>query len=52
MPSWKIERISTTGDHIDAPTYTFPDQSLYVFVPDEASVNTATKKIEEIMSAN
>lgn len=52
MPSWKIERIATTGTHIDAPTYTFGSQLLYVFVPDMDSVTKAAKKIEAVMSAN
>ncbi|MBR5046147.1 LCP family protein [Candidatus Saccharibacteria bacterium] len=52
MPSWKIERIATTGTHIDAPTYTFGSQLLYVFVPDMESVAKAAKKIEAVMSAN
>jgi len=52
MPSWKIERISVTGEHIDAPTYTFPDQNLFVFEPDMDSVTKATEKINEVMSRN
>lgn len=52
MPSWTIERISAEGEHIDAPTYTFPDQYLFVFVPDETSVTTVSEKIKSVMDAN
>ena len=52
MPSWTIERISAEGEHIDAPTYTFPDQNLYVFVSDTNSVTTVSDKIKSVMNAN
>ncbi len=52
MPSWKIERIAVTGTHIDAPTYTFGSQLLYVFVPDMESVTKATNTIQSVMSNN
>lgn len=52
MPNWTIERISAEGEHIDAPTYTFPDQYLFVFVPDETSVTTVSEKIKSVMDAN
>ncbi len=52
MPSWHIERIAAEGDHIDAPTYTFGNQLLYVFVPREESVAAVALKIQEVMDAN
>lgn len=52
MPSWHIERISAEGEHIDAPTYTISNENLFVFVPNEESVESITTKIQEVMSAN
>lgn len=49
MPSWTVERITVagTGDH--NVTYSIPSQSLYVMIPDEETVETAKKKINETL---
>ena len=52
MPNWKIERISVTGDDDLLPTYTFPNQNLFVFIPDSNSVLEASTKIHEVLEAN
>lgn len=52
MPSWTIERISLTGTHIDAPTYTISTEYLYVFEPDENSISEAAAKIQAVMTEN
>ena len=52
MPSWTIERISLSGTHIDAPTYTISTEYLYVFEPNPESVTEATAKIKEVMAEN
>lgn len=52
MPNWKIERISVTGDDDLLPTYTFPNQNLFVFIPDSNSVLEASTKIHETLEAN
>lgn len=49
MPSWAIERISLTGTHIDAPTYTISTEYLYVFEPDPESIAEVAAKIKEVM---
>lgn len=52
MPNWKIERISVTGDDDLLPTYTFPNQNLFVFIPDSNSVLEASTKIHEVLESN
>lgn len=50
MPSWTIDRISLTGTHIDAPTYTISTEKLYVFEPNEDSIAEVTAKINEVLA--
>ena len=50
MPSWTIDRISLTGTHIDAPTYTISTENLYVFEPNEDSIAEVTAKINEVLA--
>ncbi len=50
MPSWDIEKISLSGTHLDAPTYTISTEYLYVFEPNEDSIEEAVAKIKEVMA--
>lgn len=45
---WEVEAFTTQGTSGSAQTYSMPGQNLYVIYPDEASVEEAKKKIEEI----
>ncbi len=46
-PNWKIESISLDGTGSMQPTYSIPGQSLYVMIPNDASVASAKEKITQ-----
>ncbi|MBR2586947.1 LCP family protein [Candidatus Saccharibacteria bacterium] len=48
-PSWTIESISLDGTGSMAPTYSMPGQSLYVMLPNDASVASAKQKIQDYL---
>lgn len=48
MSSWKIEKQTLIGYDGFNKTYSWPNQDLYVMIPDTNSVNDAVKKIDEI----
>ena len=52
MPSWNLERNTVNGPEIHVPTYTFPDQILFVFQQDPESIAAASAKIHEVKNAN
>ena len=51
MSSWKIEKQTLTGYDGFNKTYSWPNQDLYVMIPDTNSVNDAVEKIDEIYNA-
>jgi anionic cell wall polymer biosynthesis LytR-Cps2A-Psr (LCP) family protein len=52
MPSWNLERNTVNGTEIHVPTYTIPDQILFVFQQDAESIEAASLMIHEAMDAN
>ena len=52
MPSWTLERNTVNGQEIHVPTYTIPDQILFVFQQDAASIEAASTKIKVVKNAN
>lgn len=52
MPSWNLERNTVNGTEIHVPTYTIPDQILFVFQQDPESIAAASAKIHEVKNAN
>ena len=51
MSSWKIEKQTLIGYDGFNKTYSWPNQDLYVMIPDKNSVNNAVTKIDEIYNA-
>lgn len=49
MPSWTIETYNVTGSDASSYTYSYPNQKLYVMIPKEETVETAKKKIDEVL---
>lgn len=49
MPSWNISSISLNGSDSYNYTYTYPNQELYVMVPDEETINYAKEMLENNM---
>lgn len=50
MPSWKVSSNSLNGFDAKEYTYSYKSRKLYVMIPNEKSVKTATAKINEIMN--
>ena len=48
MPTWTFESISVNGKGSNDFTYTYPNQKLYVMVPDMNTVNEAINKIDAV----
>lgn len=51
MSSWKIEKQTLTGYDGSQQTYSWPNQYLYVMIPDQNSVNNAVNKINEVYNS-
>ena len=49
MDGWTIRKQSLTGSGLMTPVYSMPNSSVYVMVPDQASVDSAKEQIAEIM---
>ena len=49
MPGWTLEKYSVTGSGTSAYTYSYPNQELYVMIPDENTMNEAKIKLNEIL---
>lgn len=49
MSSWEIDKYNVNGSELSAPTYSYPNQNLYVIEPDMNTVNIARKKLDEIL---
>ena len=48
-PSWNVESISLDGTGSMQPTYSMPGQSLYVMIPNDATIATAQAKITQYL---
>lgn len=46
MPSWNLESISLNGSDSYGYTYTYPNQELYVMIPNEETIDNAKLLIE------
>ena len=52
MSPWTLERNTVTGTEIHVPTYTVPDQLLFVFQQDPESIANASALIRTTFDAN
>ena len=50
MASWEVEQYSVNGKGQLTKTYSYPNQNLYVMLPDKNTVNTAKEKIKKVLS--
>ena len=50
MNSWTIikQEVDGTGSYME--TYSMPGRKLYVMIPNQETINTATNKINEILN--
>lgn len=51
LQGWTVERIAVDGYGASLPTYSMGAQNLYVMIPDQATVDAAKAKINEVMIA-
>ena len=51
MPSWSIEKQTLLGYDGSNFTYSWPNQYLYVMIPDDKSVQDAITKIDEVLNS-
>jgi len=51
LKGWEVERIQVDGSGAMLPTYSMGAQKLYVMIPDQATVDAAKAKINEVMNA-
>lgn len=51
MPSWKVESISVDGTNSENKTYSWPNQTTYVMIPNQNTINTAKNKMYEVLRA-
>ncbi len=49
MPGWSLEKYSVTGSGTSAYTYSYPNQALYVMVPDGDTMNEAVSKLNAVL---
>ena len=49
MKGWNIESVNVTGTGSLQPTYSYPNQNLYVMNPDMESVNKAITRLHEVI---
>src|SRR5574344_1017475 len=50
MKSWTMETYNVTGTGTMSTTYSYPNQKLYVMIPDKSTVTTAKDKLEAVLS--
>ena len=50
MASWEVEQYSVNGKGQLTKTYSYPNQNLYVMLPDKNTVNAAKEKIKKVLS--
>ena len=49
MASWNINSVNVDGTGASLPTYSYPNQNLYVMNPNMESVNAAIAKLNEVL---
>ena len=49
MPDWTIYKYSADGSGTSAYTYSYPNQELYVMIPDESTVAEAKQRLSTIL---
>lgn len=49
MPDWTVYQYAVTGSGMSAYTYSYPNQQLYVMVPDDASISEAISRFNKIL---
>ena len=49
MASWKIESVNVDGTGASLPTYSYPNQNLYVMNPNMESVEKAVQELNEVL---
>ncbi|MBQ8659891.1 MAG: LCP family protein [Bacilli bacterium] len=49
LAPWTVESISVNGTNAYNYTYSFPKQSTYVMIPDQATIDSARARINEVM---
>ena len=47
--NWQVESVSVDGEGEYTATYTYPEMSLYVMIPDEESLESVKSKIKEYL---
>lgn len=47
--NWQVESVSVDGEGEYTSTYTYPEMSLYVMIPDEESLESVKNKIKEYL---
>lgn len=50
MAAWEIQNSSVTGSGASLTSYSYPDRPLYVMLPNEASVEAAKQKMQQILN--
>ena len=51
MPKWNITTLNLDGVGSNANTYSIPNESLYVMIPDEKTVTKAQEAIHNLKKA-
>ena len=49
MPSWTIGQFAVTGNGTSAYTYSYPNEQLYVMIPDESSMYEGIAKLKSVL---
>ena len=49
MSSWKMESMNVDGTGAMKPTYSYPNQKLYVMNPNMETVTKAISKLNEVL---
>lgn len=49
MPSWAMYKYEVNGSGSSAYTYSYPNQELYVMIPDESTVEEAKSRLSKIL---
>jgi LCP family protein required for cell wall assembly len=49
MPNWEVYKYSVDGSGTSAYTYSYPNQALYVMIPDESTVTEAKTRLKTIL---
>ena len=52
MASWSIESFNVDGTGASMPTYSYPNQNLYVMEPNMDTISQAVAKLNEVLETN